>query len=117
MIADSTAFLKLKKYKADELEFDAKTKTPQLAVFSEIYYPKGWKVFVDEKEVPYIKADYLLRAVHIPAGKHQVKMIFQPEVIQKGKIISMIAFGLFLLLSAFGIWWMYRNKKMEMQQE
>jgi len=117
MIADSTAFLKLKKYKADELEFDAETQTPQLAVFSEIYYPKGWKVFVDEKEVPYIKADYLLRAVHIPAGKHQVKMIFQPEVIQKGKIISMIAFGLFLLLSAFGIWWMYRNKKMEIQQE
>ncbi len=117
MVADSTAFLKLKKYKADELEFDAETKTPQLAVFSEIYYPKGWKVFVDEKEVPYIKADYLLRAVHIPAGKHQVKMIFQPEVIQKGKIISMIAFGLFLLLSAFGIWWMYRNKKMEIQQE
>jgi uncharacterized membrane protein YfhO len=38
-----------------------------LAVFSEIYYPHGWKFFIDEKEVPYIKADYLLRAVHVPA--------------------------------------------------
>lgn len=110
IVADSTAFLKLTKYKADELEFEAQTKTPQLAVFSEIYYPKGWKMLVDEKEVPYIKADYLLRAVHIPAGNHKVRMVFEPAVIQKGKIFSMIAFGLFLLLSAFGLWFLNKNK-------
>jgi uncharacterized membrane protein YfhO len=56
-------------------------------------------MFLDEKEVPYIKADYLLRAVYVPAGNHTIKMIFEPEVIAKGKTISMIAFGLFLLLS------------------
>ncbi|MDQ0477378.1 YfhO family protein [Chryseobacterium sp. MDT2-18] len=108
---DSTAFLDLKKYEANELEFTSQSKTPQLAVFSEIYYPKGWKMFVDEKEVPYIKADYLLRAVYVPAGKHSIKMIFAPEVIAKGKVISMIAFGLFLLLSGLGIWWMWKKKK------
>ena len=42
-------------------------------------------MFVDGKEVPYIKADYLLRAVYVPAGTHTVKMIFEPEVIAKGK--------------------------------
>jgi exopolysaccharide biosynthesis protein len=61
--ADSTATISLTKYQPNELEFKSKSKTPQLAVFSEIYYPHGWKMFVDEKEVPYIKADYLLRAV------------------------------------------------------
>ena len=60
MAADSTAVLNLTKYQANELEFKTQSKTPQLAVFSEIYYPKGWKMLIDEKEVPYIKADYLL---------------------------------------------------------
>ena len=106
---DSTAFLDLTKYQANELEFKTQSKTPQLAVLSEIYYPKGWKMFVDEKEVPYIKADYLLRAVYVPAGNHTVKMLFEPEVIAKGKVISMIAFGLFVLLSILGIFWLYRK--------
>ena len=47
---DSTAFVNLTKYQADELEYKTQSKTPQLAVFSEIYYPKGWKMFVDEKK-------------------------------------------------------------------
>ena len=107
--ADSTAFLDLTKYQANELEFKTQSKTPQLAVLSEIYYPKGWKMFVDEKEVPYIKADYLLRAVYVPAGNHTVKMLFEPEVITKGKTISLIAFGLFVLLSILGFFWLYRK--------
>lgn len=107
--ADSTAFLNLTKYQPNELEFKTQSKTPQLAVLSEIYYPKGWKMFVDEKEVPYIKADYLLRAVHVPAGNHTIKMIFAPDVIARGKLISMICFALFLLLSLGGIYFMYRK--------
>ncbi|RKT01507.1 YfhO family protein [Chryseobacterium defluvii] len=112
--ADSTAYINLTKYQPNELEFKSHSKTPQLAVFSEIYYPHGWKMFVDEKEVPYIKADYLLRAVHVPAGTHNIRMIFEPEVIEKGKWISLLCFGLFILLSAFGIFWMNKKKKKEL---
>lgn len=112
--ADSTAILDLTKYQANELEFKTQSKTPQLAVFSEIYYPKGWKMFIDEKEVPYIKANYLLRAVYVPAGNHNVRMIFEPEVIEKGKIISMIAFGLFVLLSLVGIFLLTRKSDKEL---
>ncbi|WP_312993889.1 YfhO family protein [Chryseobacterium flavum] len=111
--ADSTAFITLTKYQPNELEFKSQSKTPQLAVFSEIYYPHGWKVLVDEKEVPYIKADYLLRAVHVPAGNHHIRMIFEPEVIERGKWMSLIAFGIFIVLSAFGIFRMKKNKKKE----
>ncbi len=108
---DSTAFINLTKYQADELEYKTQSKTPQLAVFSEIYYPKGWKMLIDGKEVPYIKANYLLRAVHVPAGNHTIKMIFEPEVIAKGKLISMICFGLFLLVSLAGIYWICKKQK------
>ena len=108
--ADSTAFINLTKYQPNELEFKSQSKTPQLAVFSEIYYPHGWKFFIDEKEVPYIKADYLLRAVHVPAGNHSVRMVFEPEVIEKGKWISLICFGLFILLSGAGIYFLYRKR-------
>ena len=100
--SDSTAVIQLKNYQPNQLEFKTQSKTPQLAVFSEIYYPKGWKMLLDGKEVPYIKANYLLRAVFVPAGNHEVRMVFEPEVIEKGKMISMSAFGIFLLLSVGG---------------
>ncbi len=100
--SDSTAVIELKNYQPNQLEFKTQSKAPQLAVFSEIYYPKGWKMLLDGKEVPYIKANYLLRAVFVPAGNHEVRMVFEPEVIEKGKIISMSAFGIFLLLSVGG---------------
>ncbi|MDR6158350.1 hypothetical protein QF023_001866 [Chryseobacterium sp. SLBN-27] len=107
---DATAYINLTKYQPNELEFKSQSKTPQLAVFSEIYYPHGWKFFIDEKEVPYIKADYLLRAVHVPAGNHDIRMVFEPEVIEKGKWISLICFGLFILLSGAGIYFVYRKR-------
>ncbi len=111
MQADSSAFIKLTKYQANEIEFKSQSKTPQLAVFSEIYYPHGWKLSIDGKEVPYIKADYLLRAVHVPAGAHDIKMVFEPEVIKKGKFVSMLAFGLFIILSLGGAYFWFKKNK------
>ncbi|MCG7281261.1 YfhO family protein [Chryseobacterium taklimakanense] len=111
IVPDSTAHIDLKKYQPNELEYSSVSKTPQLAVFSEIYYPKGWKMFIDGKEVPYIKADYFLRAVHVPAGSHTLKMVFEPEVIKTGKMISRAVFGLFLLLAALGIWFLVKNRE------
>jgi len=108
--SDSTAYINLTKYQPNELEFKSQSKTPQLAVFSEIYYPHGWKFFIDEKEVPYIKADYLLRAVHVPAGNHDIRMVFEPEVIEKGKWISLLCFALFIVLSGFGLYSLYRKR-------
>lgn len=113
---DSTAYINLVHYQPNAITYKAESKTPQLAVFSEIYYPKGWKVMVDGKEVPYIKANYLLRAVHLPAGSHEVKMLFEPEVLQTGKTISMLAFGLFLLLSLAGIGYEYRQRQLSAKQ-
>nr|WP_103912158.1 YfhO family protein [Halpernia humi] len=108
---DSTAIINLTKYQPNSLEYKTQSKTPQLAVFSEIYYPEGWKMFIDDVEVPYIKADYLLRAVYVPAGNHTVQMVFEPKVIATGKIISLISLLIFLILSGLGIYFVYRKRE------
>ncbi|MCG2793535.1 MAG: YfhO family protein [Weeksellaceae bacterium] len=111
LVKDSTAFLALKSYQPNELSFDSSSKTPQLAVFSEVYYPHGWNVYLDGNKVDYIKANYLLRALYVPAGKHKIEMKFEPAVIETGKIFSLISFGLFVLLSLVGIYFLFRDSR------
>lgn len=110
MVQDSSASIALSKYKANEIEFKTQSRTPQLAVVSEIYYPYGWKTFIDGKEVPYIKANYLLRAVHVPKGVHTVRMLFEPEILATGKLISMIMFCIFLIISVTGVLYNIKNQ-------
>jgi hypothetical protein len=106
---DPTAIINLTKYQPNSLEYKTQSKASQLAVFSEIYYPEGWKMFIDDVQVPYVKADYLLRAVVVPAGNHTVQMVFEPKVIATGKIISLISLLIFLILSGLGIYFLYRK--------
>jgi hypothetical protein len=109
--SDTTASVQLTKYQPNEIELKTSSKTPQLAVISEIYYPKGWKMQLDGKEVPYIKADYLLRAVYVPQGNHHIKMVFEPEVIEKGKWWSALAFSVFIIISLGGFVYDLKKKK------
>ncbi len=108
---DSTAYLDLKTYQPNELSFESSSKTPQLAIFSEIYYPHGWNVYLDGNKVDYIKANYLLRALYVPAGKHKIEMKFEPAVIETGKLFSLISFGLFVLLSLIGVYFLIMNSR------
>lgn len=111
LVKDSTAYLDLKTYQPNELSFESASKTPQLAIFSEIYYPHGWNVYLDGNKVDYIKANYLLRALYVPAGKHKIEMKFEPAVIEKGKLFSLISFGLFILLSLVGGYFLVKNSR------
>ncbi|KUY17076.1 hypothetical protein BAZ12_19075 [Elizabethkingia miricola] len=113
--ADPAAKIAVKTYQPNEIVYQTSSATPQLAVMSEIYYPHGWKFYIDGKETDYIKADYLLRAVYVPAGKHEIRMAFEPEVIQKGKTISLASAGLFILLAALGF--VFMNRKRNKSQE
>jgi hypothetical protein len=92
--------LELKSYKPNELIYSSKTNGEKLAVFSEIYYPAGWKSFIDGKETSYFRADYVLRGMIIPAGDHEIKFSFEPSSFKTGNRISLISSILFLLLSA-----------------
>jgi len=101
---DSTATIKLKSYKADELVYEAQAATAQMTVFSEIYYPKGWNAYVDGKLTPHLGVNYVLRAMVLPAGKHEVVFKFEPEAYYKGEKIAMagsILLFLFIIGSVF----------------
>ena len=101
--------IKLTNYAPNDLKYEATVNSgSQLAVFSEIYYPKGWKSFIDGKETPHVEADYVLRAMVIPAGKHQVEFKFEPQSYFIGNKISMASS--ILLILAIGGYLVYAFK-------
>ena len=75
--ADTTAAIRLAEYRPQYQRYDYRSSVPSLAVFSEIYYDKGWKAYVDGEETPYLRADYVLRALPLPAGEHTVEWRFR----------------------------------------
>lgn len=87
---DSTAYVKLAKYGLDNLSYISKNSTDGFAVFSDIYYPYGWKAYVDGKETPIYRTNYLLRGLHLPAGEHKIEFVFHPEKFYTGDRIAMI---------------------------
>lgn len=94
---DSAAAIRLDRYGLDELSFSSSNSKDGLAVFSDIYYAKGWKAFVDGKETPIMKADYVLRAIKIPAGAHKIEFKFHPDSFYGPRPVA-IASSLLLLL-------------------
>ena len=109
-VPDSTADIYLAKYLPNHLTYRSNSNTEQLAVFSEIYYNKGWKAYIDGKEAPYFRADYLLRAMLVPAGKHTIEFKFHPRSYYTGEKIS-LAGSLLLILIVFGAVWQEIRKK------
>ena len=93
---DSLNIIVLKEYKANALKYEVNTPKGGTVVFSEIYYP-GWRSYIDGKEVEHGRADYVLRAMNIPAGKHTVEFVFDPQSLH---VTEGIAFTALVLLVA-----------------
>jgi hypothetical protein len=94
--------IKLTEYKPNYLKYEAMVNSgQQLAVFSEIYYPKGWESYIDGKKADYIQAHFVLRAMVIPAGKHQIEFKFEPKSYFIGNKVS-LASSILLLLAIAG---------------
>ena len=94
-VKDSSALIKLIDYKPNDLQYQVNSQKDQLAVFSEIYYPKGWNAYVDGVLTPHFRVNYVLRAMIVRAGKHLVEFKFEPQVYNIGEKIS---FGSSLLV-------------------
>jgi hypothetical protein len=95
---DSLAVINLVGYQPDQLIYESNSSTDQLAVFSEMYYPHGWKVTIDGQEVQQLRANYALRALIVPAGQHRIEFSFEPAVVAMGSTVSFISSGLLLLI-------------------
>ncbi len=111
--ADSTASIKLTTYDNDDIKYTSQSSENRLAVFSEVYYPAGWNAYVDGKKTNYCKADYVLRGLFIPSGKHLIEFKFEPDAYYKGQVFNYIAFALLLaaLLLACIYSWRQREKQ------
>ena len=107
--ADPTAFIKMEKYHPDHIEYSFSAPRDAVAVFSEIYYDKGWNMYVDGVEKPYFRANYVLRAAQLPAGNHKVEFKFEPKSYYMGESISLA--GTILLLLCLGFAGYKENKK------
>ncbi|MBC9795643.1 YfhO family protein [Sinomicrobium weinanense] len=98
------ASISLVEYKPNFLKYVSDNPNDGLAVFSEMYYPHGWKAMIDGKEVPFFRVNYTLRGMQVPAGKHTIEFRFKPEVVEKGSTIALagnIILGLLLLGGIF----------------
>ena len=89
---DSSELIKIEKIKnsSSHITYNFESLSDQLIVFSEIYYPSGWKVFIDGNESTYFDVDYLLRGMVIPKGTHKVEFYFSPEIVKTGINIRLI---------------------------
>ena len=110
--ADSTATISMTSFDNDAISYKTSTTSNHVAVFSEIYY-KDWKVYIDGKPASFFKADYVLRAMVVPAGNHTIEFKFEPAVYFTGKKISNIACWLIALLLLGCIGLQFRNNKKE----
>ena len=108
---DSAASIKLDQYGLNDISFTSSNSKDGLGVFADIYYNKGWKAYIDEKEVPIIKANYILRALKIPAGNHKIRFSFRPVSWEKGNKISLFASILVILICLTGLVFAFRKPK------
>lgn len=106
---DNSGIVQLEIYKPNYLKYTSKNSGIGLAVFSEIYYEKGWNAYVDGKLTDHFPVDYVLRSMIVPAGKHTIEFKFEPHVVQTGSMITLFSFIGMLLLLGGGIY--VENKK------
>jgi len=99
-------------YAPNRLCYHSETERPHTAVFSEIYYPYGWKCTIDGEPTEIFRVNYMLRAITLPAGMHEIEFTFEPESIRKGNMLAVGCFIVFILalLGSAG-YEIYRRKK------
>ena len=95
---DTSGYITLTDYQPNDLKYNFEAATEQLTVFSEIYYAQGWRAYIDDKEAPIFRVNYVLRAMVIPGGTHSIEFKFQPRSYYLGNKISYASSVLLLLL-------------------
>lgn len=108
---DSTAKISLTSYAPNHLVYHFDSKTDQVAVFSEIYYDKGWKATIDGKDVPYTRVNYLLRGMALKAGNYDIDFRFDPSSYKIGNILALISSILLVLMIAVYAFLKFGKKK------
>jgi hypothetical protein len=114
LITDTTSKIRLISYEPNDLKYSFSSTTDQVAVFSEIYYDNGWNAYIGGQKVPYVRADYLLRAMPLKAGVYEIEFKFEPKSYSIGNAIALIS-SIILILSmlAFAFFTFKKKSKKE----
>ena len=108
---DSAASIKMIRNVNDKILYSSNATATGFGVFSEIFYDRGWKAFIDGKESPIIRTNYVLRGLVIPAGQHEIRFVFHPASYYSGETISLIASIVILLFLVIAAFQLYRKNK------
>ncbi len=110
-LSDSISTVKLTHFDANRLEFDAKADTTAFLVISEVYYPAGWKAYIDQKQTPIYPVNYILRGIVVPKGNHKIVMKFSSDTYNKSGMYSLIGIILSLSFVAIGLVFYIKERK------
>ncbi len=108
--SDSTRQITLTAYLPNKLTYDVDSKEGGYVVFSEVYYP-GWQATIDGKEAPHGRADYVLRTMYVPAGKHTIVFSFDPVSLHVTETIAFCALGLLIVGVLVGLFLAFRRSR------
>ena len=106
---DSLSKISVDVYKPNYIKYKTSNSKNGLAVFSEMWYPKGWNAYIDGKQSNHFRVDFVLRGMQIPAGNHTIEFKFEPQVIKTGSIISLVSFIIAILLLIGGLFFLWKN--------
>ena len=109
--SDPDAYIRLDKYVPDRLEYTSSSLVDKLAVFSEIYYPNDWHLYIDGKEHEIGRVNYTLRAAVIPAGTHKIVMEFIPAALKTDKLCMALVILTIILTLGLPIWHFTKKQK------
>lgn len=107
---DSTATISLLEHKPNYLKYRSTNSKDGFAVFSEMYYGKGWQAYLDGNQVPHQRVNYVLRGLELPLGEHTIEFKFEPQVVKTGSTIALASSILFGLLLLGGLYMEFKNK-------
>ncbi|MEL6651078.1 MAG: YfhO family protein [Bacteroidota bacterium] len=105
----------LTSFQPNKLTYESNTSQDQVAIFSEVYYNdgKGWNAYLDGQPASHFQANYILRGMKIPAGKHTIEFRFEPSAFSTGNTLSLVFSILVILLLAGALFITFRPKKEE----
>ena len=110
---DSTASISLEAYRPNHLTYTSTNDKEGIAVFSEMYYDKGWNAYIDGKEAAHFKVNYVLRALKVPSGTHKIEFKFEPDVVVQGTKITLASTILLGMVIVGGLGFSFWKSKKE----
>ena len=109
-VIDTASVVRLVSYEANELKYEVESPTGGIVVFSEVFYP-GWKATLDDQPLSLARANYVLRAAYVPAGRHVIHMEFKPASVSTTETIAYVALALLLVALVYLVIHSIRSKK------